>query len=207
MISVFLLSACGNPSIKNTNTEPQKENSTTTTAVSEAQKSPLSMEEQLKNSLLAEYYAREVVSIKGDELHFAFVFNLANDGGRVPDSYGSNVNFSFKVGEKLVFPESIEFVEKGFSEDPRIRMGRYEGTFKLVETNEEHLIYNSSKPQRTLVLFKAGEGPMELAYYFNGEENPMINENNVEEVIANAYEEGEMVIQHSRSADLYLEAE
>lgn len=204
--SLFLLSSCTNPSVENVSTEPQKKDTTIVALVSS--KSPsVSMEEQLKNSLLAEYHAREVVSIQGEELHFSFIFDLANDGGNVPDTYGSKVSFNFKVGEQLVFPKSIEFKEEGFSEDANIRMAHYTGVFNLVDVNEEYLIYNSSKPQRTLVLFNNGERPMDLTYYFNGEENPMINGANVKEVIANAYEAGEMVIEHSRSSSLYLEVE
>lgn len=174
----------------------------TTTAVTATEKSIPTIEEQVKNSLLANLYLREVLTIKGDELYFSFKFDLNSDAGEVPDTYGSHLNFNFKVEEQLIFPKKIAFEEEGFTEEVSARLEHYEGVFTLIAVKDDLLIYNSLKPQRALVLFKDGEQAGALAYYFNGEENPKINEANIYEVIEQAYEEGDMVIEHSRSSML-----
>jgi hypothetical protein len=207
LVSAFLLSTCSNSSNENSNVKPETEIIITVPVGPKENVPVLSIEEQLKTSLLAAYYERGVVSVKEDVLHFAFKFDLNSDGGDAPDTYGSNLTFSFKVGETLTFPENIEFVEDEFSEEDSALWQHYKGRFNLVAATEEVLIYNSSAPQRTLVLFKDGEKTGTLAYYFHGGENPGITAPNIHEVLENTYKEGEMVIEHSISSGLRVEIE
>lgn len=200
-LGIFFLSACTSDSNENVHEDPVVED--TITDVKEPQTNHfMRIERQLKDGLLFEFYKKEIISIKENKLHFSFKFDLNNDGGNVPDTYGMYLNFNFEVGEKLVFPKQIAFEEESFNEEVSARLERYEGLFELVAAKDDLLIYNSLKPQRTLVLFKDKKQTGDLAYYFSGLDDLQMNEENVYEVIHSAYEEGEMVLEHSRSSIL-----
>lgn len=200
-LSIFFLSACNNNSNETVN-----EDSIVKDTITDVEESPIKhfveIETQLKNGLLFEFYKKEIISIKENKLYFSFKFDLNSDGGNVPDTYGMYLNFNFEAGEKLVFPKQIAFEEESFNEEVSARLERYEGIFELVAAKDDLLIYNSLKPQRTLVLFKDNKQTGDLAYYFSGLDDLQINEENVYEVIHSAYEEGEMVLEHSRSSTL-----
>lgn len=197
--AVFLFSACSNSTEESSVTDSLKD---TLKVIPERTSVPI--KDQLKNGFLSVFYEKGVVSLQENVLFFAFKFDLNNDGGQVPDTYGSYLKFKFEVENDLVFPEEIPFKEKEFSEEESesVPMTAFDGVFKKVVVNDAFVIYSSLDPYRTLVLLNNSEKTGEYAYYFMGHRAKDINGENVYAMIRDAYSDGEMTVEHARSSAL-----
>lgn len=131
----------------------------------------------LKKSFLQEIYIRNVVTISNDSLFFKIPFNLHGPDCVAPDCYSTDISFSFKFGDNLIFPKNLPFQEhENGCIDKEIHLS---GNFKLVEQTDKHIIYHSKQHKRTLVLFSSNEDTETTAFYFTGVEQSKINGTNI----------------------------
>jgi hypothetical protein len=131
----------------------------------------------LKNSLLQEIYLRGVAQPVGDSVRVRIRFNLHGFDCGAPDCYTTEVSFGLKLGRKITFPQNLKFREHEYGcVDKETRQA---GEFDLVELTDNHVIYHSAKPQRTLVLFSFSEKTFTSAYYFVGLDETRISGDNV----------------------------
>jgi len=135
----------------------------------------------LKEGFLQEMYIRNVVTVSNENLFVTIPFNLhASDCG-APDCYSTDISFSFKLGDTLIFPKKIPFQEHehGCVEKER----KLAGTFQLMEQADKHIIYHSAKFKRTLVLFSSAKESGTIAYFFKEVEQGRINGKNVYDIL------------------------
>ena len=133
--------------------------------------------EVLKKSFLQEIYIRNVVSISNDSLLFNIPFNLHGPDCGAPDCYSTDIRFSFKFSDTLIFPKNLPFKEHEHGcIDKETHLS---GNFKLVEQTDKHIIYHSKQHKRTLVLFNSKEYTETLAFFFTGVEQNKINGTNI----------------------------
>jgi hypothetical protein len=133
--------------------------------------------EILKNSFLQEIYIRNVVTISNDSLHFNIPFNLHGPDCGAPDCYSTDISFTFKIGDTLIFPKHLPFKEHehGCIDKPK----HLSGEFILIEETDKYIIYHSIKPKRTLVLFSSSKETGTTAFYFTDVGQYDINGKNI----------------------------
>jgi hypothetical protein len=140
----------------------------------------------LKESFLREMYIRNIVNVSRDSLFVTIPFNLHGPDCGAPDCYTTDISFSFKLDDTLIFPKNIQFREYEHGcVDKEIKLS---GSFQLVEETEKHIIYYSTKHKRTLVLFSSNKENGTTAFYFTGVGLNRINGQNVY-TIMNDYKE------------------
>ncbi len=131
----------------------------------------------LKESFLQEMYIRNVVTIINDSIFVNIPFNIHGPDCGAPDCYSTDICFSFKLGDKLIFPKNIQFEEHEHGCVDKEQ--NLSGDFKLVEETTKHVIYYSTKHKRTLVLFSSNKENGTTAFYFSGLGENRINGQNV----------------------------
>ncbi|MEX1000935.1 MAG: hypothetical protein WDZ35_02360 [Crocinitomicaceae bacterium] len=133
--------------------------------------------EILKRSFLQEMYIRNVVTISNDSLRFLIPFNLHGPDCGAPDCYSTDISFSFKFGDTVIFPKNLSFQEHEHGcIDKEMHLS---GNFKLFEQTDKHIIYHSNQHKRTLVLFSSNEYTETTAFYFTGVKKNKINGKNI----------------------------
>lgn len=143
----------------------------------------------LKESFLQEMYVRNVAAVANDSIEIHIPFDVHGADCGAPDCYSTDIRFSFKLGNKLVFPKNLQFIE--FESGCVDQEQTISGHFLLIEKTEKHVIYYSAKHKRTLVLFSSNEISGTIAYYFTGLEQNRINGTNVYSIMRNFNEEDE----------------
>lgn len=133
--------------------------------------------EILKKSFLHEIYLRNVVSISNDSLFFNIPFNLHGPDCGAPDCYSTEISFTFKLGDTLIFPKNLPFKE--YEHGCIEKETHLTENFILFEQTEKHIIYHSKKHKRTLVLFSSKDFTETTAFYFTGVEQKKINGTNI----------------------------
>jgi hypothetical protein len=141
----------------------------------------------LKESFLQEMYIRNVVSVLKDSLFVSIPFNLHGPDCGAPDCYQTDVSFSFKLGDTLRFPKELQFQEHEHGcVDKEIKIS---GVFQLKEVSSNHVIYHSTKYNRTLVLFNTNKESGAYAFYFIQVGPDRINGKNVFKIMKDFNEE------------------
>lgn len=133
--------------------------------------------EILKESFLQEMYIRNVATISSDSVTVNIPFNVHGPDCAAPDCYSTDIGFSLKLGDKLIFPEKISFTEHEHGCVDKEQ--KFSGDFKLLEEAANHVIYYSEKHKRTLVLFSSNKENGTTAFYFTGLGEKRINGQNV----------------------------
>ena len=135
----------------------------------------------LKESFLQEMYIRNIVSVSKDSLFVTIPFNLHGADCGAPDCYSTDISFSFKFGDSLIFPPKFQFQEheRGCVDKER----QLTETFQLVEQTNKHVIYHSPKYKRTLVLFSSNKENGTTAYYFTEVGRNKINGKNIYNIV------------------------
>lgn len=142
----------------------------------------------LKESFLQEMYIRDVVSISNDSLFIAIPFDVHGPDCGAPDCYSTDISFSIKFEDTLIFPKNIRFKEHEYGcVDKEIKL---QGSFLLVEKTSDHVIYYSPMAKRTLVLFSSNKANGTTAFYFTGTSENTINGENIYTIMGD-YEEGD----------------
>ncbi len=120
----------------------------------------------LKESFLQEMYLRNVVRVSDGRLFVKIPFDLHGPDCGAPDCYSTDVSFSFKFDDTLIFPKNIQFQEHEHGcVDKEIN---FDANFRLIDETDQYVIYYSSKPMRTLVLFSSNKEIGTTAFYFTG---------------------------------------
>jgi hypothetical protein len=135
----------------------------------------------LKNSFLQEFYVRDLADVSGNIVAVNIPFNLHVPDCGAPDCYSTDVKFGFKLGDSLVFPEKLQFLEREHgcvNKETKLK-----GEFQLLEQSKELVIYFSEKPKRTLVLFGRKSRYGDFAFYFRGLERGKINAKSIEDIL------------------------
>lgn len=130
----------------------------------------------LKGSFLQEMYIRNIVDASRGSLFATIPFNLHGPDCGAPDCYSTDISFSFKLGNTVIFPKYIQFQEHEHGCVDKER--KLSGRFQLIEETEKHVIYHSAKHKRTLILFSSNQNGT-TAYYFTGVEWNKINDQNL----------------------------
>lgn len=120
----------------------------------------------LKESFLQEMYIRNVATISNDSVYVNIPFDLHGPDCGAPDCYSTDIRFSFKLGDKLIFPKKISFTE--YEHGCVDKEQKLQGIFQLQEETTNHVIYYSTKHKRTLVLFSSNKENETTAFYFTG---------------------------------------
>ncbi|WP_442265900.1 hypothetical protein ACSIGC_16640 [Tenacibaculum sp. ZS6-P6] len=120
-------------------------------------------DENLKNSLLAELYLRNLIHRNEESLEFNLVFDLHGFDCGAPDCYRTTIKFNIPYVNPISFPKTIlfSFTEEGCGIDKEILRT---GTFQLQEESEIGVNYYSKSEQSNLVIQK--EGTQTNLYYF-----------------------------------------
>ncbi len=120
-------------------------------------------DENLKNSLLAELYLRNLVHRNEESLQFNLVFDLHGFDCGAPDCYSTTIKFNIPYANPISFPKTIpfSFAEEGCTIDKEISRG---GIFQLLEESEIGVNYYSKSEKSNLVIQK--EGTQTNLYYF-----------------------------------------
>lgn len=148
--------------------------------------------EILKNSFLQEMYIRNAFTILNDTLFFKIDFNLHGADCGAPDCYSTDISFSFKLGDTLIFPKNLKFDEHehGCIDKEKHLTGR----FDLIEQTDKYVLYHSIKQKRTLVLFSSNEDIGTTAFYFTDVDQNKINGTNlftVSDITSENYDESD----------------
>ncbi len=146
----------------------------------------------LRNSFLQEFYIRNVVSVLKDSLFMKIPFNLHGPDCGAPDCYSTDISFSFKLGDSLIFPKNIQFYEHEHGCIDKEK--NLTGSFQLVEQTDRHVIYHSAKYKRTLVLFSSNAENGTSAFYFTQVGQHKINGKNVYNITEDYNEEDKQSI-------------
>ena len=141
----------------------------------------------LKESFLQEMYIRNVVSVSKDSLLITIPFNLHGPDCIAPDCYTTDISFSFKLGDTLIFPKNMQFQEHEYGCVDKEK--QLSGNFQLIEQTNKYVIYHTTKHKRTLVLFSSNEGVGTTAYYFTQVEQNRISGNKLYSITKNYNEE------------------
>lgn len=131
----------------------------------------------LKESFLQEMYIRNVATISNDSVYVNIPFDLHGPDCGAPDCYSTDISFSFKLGDKLIFPKKISFTE--YEHGCVDKEQKLQGIFQLIEETTNHVIYYSTKHKRTLVLFSSNKENETTAFYFTGLAENRVNGQNV----------------------------
>ena len=120
-------------------------------------------DENLKNSLLAELYLRNLVHRNKEVIEFNLVFDLHGFDCGAPDCYSTTIKFNIPYANPISFPKTIpfSFAEEGCIIDKEISR---EGIFQLQEESETGVNYYSKSEKSNLVIQK--EGTQTNLYYF-----------------------------------------
>jgi hypothetical protein len=143
--------------------------------------------EILKKSFLQELYIRNAVTISKDSLFVTIPFNLHGPDCLAPDCYSTDISFSFKLGDALIFPEKLQFQEHEHGCVEKI--SKLSGVFQLIEQSDRHVIYHSATHKRTLVLFSSNDESGSIAYFFTDVKLNRINGKNVYRIVRDYSEE------------------
>ncbi|MVO07755.1 hypothetical protein GOQ30_01090 [Flavobacterium sp. TP390] len=143
----------------------------------------------LKESFLQEMYIRNVVTISNDSVLVNIPFNIHEPDCGAPDAYSTDIHFSFKLDDKLLFPKKLSFTEyeHGCVDQER----KLSGSFELLEETPNEVIYYSTQYKRTLVLFRSNKENGTTAFYFTGLGKNKINRQNVYTIIQEYNDEDE----------------
>ncbi len=128
--------------------------------------------EAVKNSILQEFYIRNVVSVQGNTLFFNISFDVHGPDCGAPDCYSTDISFNFEFMDSIVFPQTLKIKEHthGCVDE--------ESTFSIIyelsESNSGTVIYKNSKLDNTLVLRSYLDNTdyaqfYEVEEYFEGE--------------------------------------
>ncbi|WP_299713602.1 hypothetical protein [uncultured Tenacibaculum sp.] len=117
----------------------------------------------LKNSLLAELYLRNLIHKNKEIIEFNLVFDLHGFDCGAPDCYSTTIKFNIPYVNPVSFPKTIpfSFAEEGCIMDKEISR---EGIFQLQEESETGVNYYSKSEKSNLVIEK--EGTQTNLYYF-----------------------------------------
>lgn len=118
-----------------------------------------------------------MATISNDSVTVDIPFNVHGPDCGAPDCYSTDIRFSFKLGDKLIFPKNLPFTEHEHGCVDKEQ--KLSGTFQLIEESIKHVIYYSTKHKRTLVLFCSNKENGTTAYYFTGLGDNRINGQNV----------------------------
>ena len=120
-------------------------------------------DENLKNSLLAELYLRNLIHRNKEVIEFNLVFDLHGFDCGAPDCYSTTIKFNIPYVKPVSFPKTIlfSFEEEGCTIDKEISR---EGIFQLQEESEIGVNYYSKSEKSNLVIQK--EGTRTNLYYF-----------------------------------------
>lgn len=135
----------------------------------------------LKNSFLQEMYIRNLVKVLNDSLFVIIPFNLHGPDCGAPDCYSTDVSFSFKLGDSLIFPEKLQFAE--YEHGCIDHEKTLSGNFQLIEQTGKHIIYHSVKEKKTLVLFSTNKHTGTLACYFSEKDKIKITGKNIYKIL------------------------
>lgn len=115
--------------------------------------------ENLKSSLLQEFYIRGLVNQKGDSIYFVLPFNLHGLDCGAPDCYSTDITFKIPSNEPIEFPDKIDFTlyEHGCIDIEKTK----NSVFKLKENSVGYVNYFSEELKSNLIIKKNGE----LYYY------------------------------------------
>jgi hypothetical protein len=135
----------------------------------------------LKEGFLQEMYIRNVATVANENLFISIPFNLHGPDCGAPDCYSTDISFSFKFGDTLIFPKKIQFQEHehGCIEKER----KLSASFQLMEQDDKHVIYHSAKFKSTLVLFSSAKESGTIAYFFTAVEQGSITGKNVYDIL------------------------
>lgn len=146
----------------------------------------------LKESFLQELYIRNVVRVSDGRLFFKIPFDLHGPDCGAPDCYSTDISFSFKFDDTLVFPKNVQFHEREHGcVDKEIN---FDANFRLIDETNQYVIYYSSKPMRTLVLFSSNKEIGTTAFYFKGLSEYRIIGKNVYSILNDYNEEDDNAI-------------
>ncbi|SNR16507.1 hypothetical protein [Tenacibaculum jejuense] len=120
-------------------------------------------DENLKNSLLAELYLRNLVHRHENTLGFNLVFDLHGFDCGAPDCYRTIIKFKIPYAAPISFPKTIpfSFIEEGCGIEKEISRT---GIFQLQEESEIGVNYYSKSEQSNLIIQK--EDTQTKLYYF-----------------------------------------
>ncbi len=151
----------------------------------------------LKESFLQEMYIRNVATIFNDSVAVNISFNVHGPDCGAPDCYSTDISFNLKLGDKLIFPKNIQFMEHEHGCVDKEQ--KISGDFKLMEETTNHVIYYSAKHKRTMVLFRSNRKNGTTAFYFTGLGENRINGKNVYNITKEYNEEDKNSIYPFRS--------
>ncbi len=136
----------------------------------------------LKAGFLQEMYIRSIATVSNDSVFVCIPFNLHSPDCSAPDCFSTDVCFSFKLSNQLIFPKKLPFTE--YEHGCIIgRSQKIQSQFQLIEKTEKYIIYYSIKPKRTLVLFSSNKANGTTAFYFVGLNKYRINGQNVNSIL------------------------
>jgi len=124
--------------------------------------------EQLKASMLREFYIRGLVNQVGDSLSFYLPFDLHGLDCGAPDCYSTDIRFKIKMNTPMEFPKDLVFslVEAGCVDQEVSTSGQFE----LVEHRSELVNYYCKELKSNLVIKRNGN-----LYYFPHEKDKSIS--------------------------------
>lgn len=139
--------------------------------------------ENLKSSILQEFYIRRLVNQINEEIIFKLPFDLHGNDCGAPDCYSTDISFAIKTSEPVKFPKKIDFelFEHGCV-DHEILMS---GEFVLHEKTSVYVNYFSKDLKSNLILKKNGE-----LYYFPHLSSKSISVETLDEMFNNNEFEG-----------------
>jgi hypothetical protein len=120
----------------------------------------------LKESFLQEMYITNLARVSNDSVFVNIPFDLHGLDCMAPDGYVTDVSFSIKLGDTLIFPEKLKIQEHEHGiVEKEIRLS---GFLTLVEKTDQHVVYHSADHKRTLILFNSAQDHSSNAFYFSG---------------------------------------
>ena len=140
------------------------------------------------------------MSVSKDSLFVTIPFDLHGADCGAPDCYSTDISFSFKFGDTLIFPKILQFQEHEHGCVDKEK--QLKESFQLVEQTDKHIIYHSTKYKRTLVLFRSNKANGTTAYYFTEVGRNKINGKNIYNIVKDYNEEDKNSIYPFTSWDL-----
>jgi hypothetical protein len=121
------------------------------------------------------------VDIVNNNVEVKIPFDLHGPDCGAPDCYSTELSFSFRIIDTLIFPAKLPFREHehGCIE----KESRISGAFELVEQTKNYVIYHSAKHRRTLVLFATLAESGSIAYYFTNVSSKRIRGENLYRIL------------------------
>jgi hypothetical protein len=147
----------------------------------------------LKESFLQELYLKDVATVEDNMVLVKLPFDLHYPDCGAPDGYTTEVSFSLRLEEPMVFPETLPFREHeyGFVE----KEFEINDNFILSEKTDRLVVYYCLKYKRTLVLFNGNrkyETSRSGAYYFSGLKRNAITDKVIDDIVYNCVEMDEV---------------